>query len=72
MYISEGRSLEEVMEYMKQEQGFAPRYVERNLLPCAVYSWVDEKVRRQQFYRNCAFGDHHCYFIITHSLDQES
>ena len=32
------------MERLKEEQGFAPRYVERHLLPCAVYTLVDEKV----------------------------
>ena len=44
LYITEGKSLEEVMERLKEEQGFAPRYVERHLLPCAVYTLVDEKV----------------------------
>lgn len=44
LYISEGKSLEEVMEYLKEEQGFAPRYVERHLSPRAVYILVDEKV----------------------------
>ena len=29
MYIEEKKSLEEIMDYMKEEHKFAPRYVER-------------------------------------------
>jgi hypothetical protein len=40
MYIEEKKSLEEIMEYMKEEHKFAPRYVDGRTSPYSKHNSV--------------------------------
>ena len=59
LYITEGKSLEEVMDCLKQEQDFAPRYVEHYLFPVLYPLWWT----RRPSNGNSTICGHAAYFL---------